>query len=151
MADLTANANLRLLGDAVFSEKWYLNTSVANQIYKGQPAMLDVSVTGLYITPFVAALTVVPTDVCLGIAAMGAKVALGDPLTTEIEVYVGPSVVGFVSAVFTTADLGKTVYMSDSGTLSAVAGAHPLLGTLIKVEDGYCYVRLSTPALNSGA
>lgn len=150
MADLTYDAQLRLLGESK-SEKWHLDTSGAQTIYKGQPMMIDQSVDTLNARGFVDATVVDPADVILGIAAEGKSVVSGGDETTEIEIYVWPSIIGFKSAVFTNADLGKTVYMSDSGTLSATAADNPEIGTLDKVEDGYCYVRLSTPHIPSGA
>jgi hypothetical protein len=54
--------------------------------------------------------------------------------------------------VFDTADLGKTVYMSDSGTLADMVYAdNPEIGILRKVEDGYCYVELTTPKIPTRA
>ena len=70
---------------------------------------------------------------------------------TELEVYVAPAIVGFKSTVFTNADLGKTVYMSDSATLSGTASDNVQIGKLHKVQDGYCYVELTTPQVNGGA
>jgi hypothetical protein len=153
MADLTQNSNLRFLGgmDNVVSEKWYIDTSVANKFFEGQGVMIDQSADTVNATPFVDAITVLTTDVCLGVAAEGKTVVLGDPETTEIEVYVGPTVVGFPSTVFANGDIGKLVYQSDSGTLSATGTANFYLGKLEKVEDGYCYVLLAGPALNSAA
>src|SRR3972149_1126326 len=118
MADLTAAAPLRVLGEAV-TEKFALDSSAAQNVYKGQPLIL--TATDL-VNPqgFVTATVVAATDVFVGIAAENKSVALGDAETIEksgIEAYVGPSIVGFKSTVFTDADLGKTVYMSDSGTV----------------------------------
>lgn len=149
MADLTFDAQLRLLGESK-SEKFTLDTSAAQTIYKGQPLLLSATDT-VNAIGFVDAVVVAATDVCLGIAAEGKSVAAGAAETTEIEVYVWPSIIGFKSAVFTTADLGKTVYMSDSGTLSATVADNPQIGTLHKVEDGYCYVQLTTPQICAGA
>jgi hypothetical protein len=153
MADLTADANIRLLGEAK-TEKWFLNTTTAvRQAFKGQPMIIDQSVDTLNAEPFVTATVVAATDVCLGIAAEGKTVILNDPEKTEIEIYTYPSIVGFKSTVFTTADLGKEVYMSDSATLVGVAGIaqNPWIGQLFKVEDGYCYVKLNTPVVCAGA
>jgi len=94
---------------------------------------------------------VATTDVFVGIAAENKAVASGDPENTEIELYVGPTIVGFKSAVFTEADLGKTVYMSDSGTLSTTASQNPQIGKLWRVQDGYAFVQLSAPQICAGA
>jgi len=150
MADLTADAPLRFLGETK-SEKWGVDTSVAQAIYKGQPILIDQSVDAVYATPFVTAVVVDPADVVLGIAAHGLVLAAGAAEETELEVYVEPTIVGFKSAVFDTADIGKLVYMSDSGTLSTTAADNPLIGRLVKVEDGYNYVALSTPVIPAGA
>jgi hypothetical protein len=150
MADLTYDANIRLLGESK-SEKWHLDTSGAQTIYKGQPMFIDQDVDALNARGFVDADVVAATDVCLGIAAEGKSVAAGSAETTEIEVYVWPSIIGFRSTVFDNADLGKTVYMSDSATLSETAADNPEIGTLHKVEDGYAYVALTTPKITAGA
>lgn len=151
MADLSTNAPLRFKGTPV-SERWYLDTSTAQTIYRGQPMMIDQNVDAANARGYVDATVVAATDVILGIAAEGKVVTSGAAETTEIEVYVGPTWVGFKSTVFTTADLGKTVYMLDSGTLADMVYAdNPEIGILRKVEDGYCYVELTTPLIPSRA
>jgi len=65
----------------------------------------------------------------------------------EIEIYTWPSIVGFQSAVFTDADVGDTVYMSDSGTLSATPDDNPQIGKLHRVVDGYAYVQIVSPQI----
>jgi hypothetical protein len=146
MADLTANAPLRFKGTPV-SERWYLDSSAAQHPYRGGPMMIDASEDTNNARAYLDATTVAPTDVILGIAAEEKIVAAGDAETKEIEVYVAPTWVGFKSTVFTTNDdLGKTVYMSDSGTLADMVYAdNPEIGILRKIEDGYCYVELTTP------
>ena len=97
-------------------------------------------------------MTVAATDVFVGIAAEGKTVASGAAETTEITCYVEPTIVGFKSAVYTNgADLGKTVYMSDSGTLSATVGDNPQIGILHLVRDGYAWVKLVSPQICTGA
>jgi hypothetical protein len=146
MADLTANAHLRFKGTPV-AERFNLDTSTAQTLYRGQPVMIDVSVDTENARGYVDATVVAPADVILGIAAEGKQVAQGDLETKEIEVYVAPTWVGFKSSVFTSNDdIGKTVYMSDSGTLADMVYAdNPEIGILRKIEDGYCYVELTTP------
>lgn len=146
MADLTANAPLRFKGTPV-SERWFLDSSAAQTVYRGQPMLIDASEDTENARGFVDATTVAPTDVILGIAAEGKVVAAGDAETKEIEVYVAPTWVGFKSTVFSSNDdLGKTVYMSDSSTLADMVYAdNPEIGILRKIEDGYCYVELTTP------
>lgn len=152
MSNLQADAPLRFLGQSV-SERFPVDTAYAVTIYKGQPMIIDQSSDAENAMPWVDARVVAPTDVCLGIAAEGKVIAAGDAESDKnvIEVYVGPTVVGFKSTVFTNADLGKVVYMSDSGTLSETAADNPQLGKLAKVEDGYAYVELSTPQICAGA
>ena len=151
MADLSANAPLKFKGTLV-SERWILDTSAAMTVYRGQPMMIDQNVDPANARGFVDSVTVAPTDVILGIAAEGKTVASGDAETTEIEVYIAPTIVGFLSAVFDNADIGKKVYMVDSGTLADMVYAdNPEIGKLIKVEDGYCYVALTTPLIPASA
>jgi len=151
MSDLTANAPLRFKGTPV-SERWYLDTSTAQTIYRGQPMMIDQNVDAANARGYVDATVVAPDDVILGIAAEGKTVASGDSETKEIEVYVAPTWVGFRSTAFDNSDLGKPVYMSDSGTLAdTVYADNPEIGILRKIEDGYCYVELTTPKIPSRA
>lgn len=153
MADLTANAPLRIWGEA-HTERFHCDSSSAFTIYKGQPLIIDQNVDTLYVDPFVTATVVASTDVCVGIAAEGKSVASGASETDAdswIEAYVGPTIVGFKSTVFTNADLGKTVYMSDSATLSTTSSQNPQIGKLHRVEDGYAYVELTTPQVCGSA
>ena len=151
MADLTANAYLKIQGEA-HTERWVLDNSAAQTIYKGQPMIMDLSEDTVYIRGFVDATTVAATDIFIGIAAEGATVATTDTETdNEIDVYVEPTIVGFPGSVFTDADVGDTIYMSDSATLSATAGDNPMIGKLVRVRDGFQYVRLSSPTICSGA
>lgn len=151
MADLTKNAPLRIWGEP-HTQHWTLDNSAAQTIYKGHPMILDKSEDTLYARGFLDATVVAATDTFLGIAKEPATVLTTDTETdNEIELYVQPSVVGFKSAVFTDADVGATVYMSDSGTLSTTAADNPEIGELIRVKDGYAYVRLATPNICTGA
>ena len=151
MADLTANAPLRFWGETT-SEKWVLDNSAAQTIYKGHPMILDVGTDTVYLRGFLDATTVAATDIFVGIAAEPKDVATGDTeIDNEIEVYIQPTVVGFKSAVFTDADVGDPVYMSDSSVLSATAGDNPMLGKLQRVIDGYAYVQLISPTICAGA
>jgi hypothetical protein len=151
MADLTANASLRFWGQA-FTEKWVLDNSAAQTIYTGHPMIMDLSEDTVYARGFLDATTVAATDIFLGIAAEPATVATTDTETdNEIEFYVYPTILGFKSAVYTDADVGDTVYMSDSGTLSATAGDNPEIGKLKRVRDGYAYVILSSPTICASA
>lgn len=152
MADLTANAPLRFLGE-IYTEYFTLDTAADRHVYKGQPLMVDqdVDATG-NVVQFVDAVVVAATDVFMGIAAEEKTVESGDAETTKVLAYVGPTIVGFKSAVFTAgADNGGEVYMSDSGTLSKTIGDNPRIGKLHGVWDGYAWVELSTPYICAGA
>lgn len=151
MADLTADAPLRFMGEPK-SEVWTLDNSVAQTVYKGQPMIIDGNVDTVYLRGFVDATVVAATDIFIGVAAEGCTVATTDTETdNEIEVYTWPTIIGFKSTVYTDADVGDTVYMSDSGTLSATAADNPQIGKLHRVLNGYAYVQLITPQICSGA
>lgn len=151
MADLTANAPLRIWGEAT-SEKWVLDNSAAQTVYKGHPMIMDLSADTVYPRGFLDATTVAATDIFIGIAAEPKVVATTDTETDNvIEIYIQPTVIGFKSAVFTDADVGDPVYMSDSATLSATVGDNPVLGKLQRVLDGYAYVQLISPTICAGA
>ena len=151
MADLTADAYLKIWGEAI-TDKWVLDNSAAQTIYKGQPMIMDLSEDTVYIRGFVDATTVAATDIFIGIAAESATVATTDTETDNvITIYMEPTIVGFPGAVFTDADVGDTIYMSDSATLSATVGDNPVIGKLVRVKDGFQYVRLSSPTVCTGA
>jgi len=151
MADLTANASLRVWGQA-YTEKWVVDNSVAQTIYKGGPMIMDLDVDTVYPRMFVDATVVAATDIFIGIAAEPKTVATTDTETdNEVEIYVWPTILGFKSAVYTDADVGDTVYMSDSATLSATAADNPMLGKLHRVRDGYAYVQIISPTICTGA
>src|SRR3972149_1851455 len=117
MTDLTMDAPLRFKGEAKL-EKFTLDSSGAATWYKGQPMIIDQDVDAENVRGFVTATVVAATDVFVGIAAEKKVVAAADVETNEIECYTYPSIVGFKDSTLTNADLGKTIYMSDSGTLS---------------------------------
>lgn len=145
MADLTKDSPIHFLGEAK-TEKFEVDSLAAQVFYKGVGVIIDQNVDTTHVHT-AAAITCVDGDVFIGIAAEGKTVVAGErEKDNTIEVYVTPSIVGFPSAVFTDADIGKTVYMSDTATLSASNGAYPCIGKLFKVEDGYAYVELITPA-----
>lgn len=147
MADLTYNADLRFKGET-HTEIFPVHTGSAQTIYKGQPLIFNATDTSHAIA-FVTSINIAATDVCIGIAAEGKSFVSGaEEAKSTIEVYVGPTIVGFKSTVFTTNDsLGDIVYATDSGTLSATHSDNPELGTLYLIEDGYCYVKLSSPRI----
>lgn len=151
MADLTRDASLRFDGPK-FTEEWVLDNSAAQTVYRGQPMILDISEDTVYPRIFIDSVTVAADDIFMGIAASGATVATTDTETdNKIDIYVEPTVVGFKGTTFTNADVGDTMYMSDSGTLSSTAADNPMIGKLTKVKDGYQFVRLSQPTVTTGA
>lgn len=155
MADLTAAAPLRFWNlEDCHIRKWVLDNSAAQTIYRGQPMILDVSEDTVYPRGFVTATVTATTDVFVGIALENATVATADTETAnKIEILLS-GIVGFKSAVYTDANVGATVYMSDSSTLSATASQNPQIGSLVFVEDGYAYVMINptgAPTVCSGA
>lgn len=153
MADLTKNAPLRLWSERLAAtERWGVDSSSAQTIYKGQPMIIDQSADTVYLTPFVDAVVVAATDIFIGIAASAFSQASGAVEgAEELEVYVWPTILGFKSTVYTDADVGDTVYMSDSGTLSATAADNPQIGKLHRVVDGYAFVQIISPTICAGA
>lgn len=151
MADLTRDASLRFIGEVV-TDEWVLDNSAVQTIYRGHPMILDISADTVYARGFVDATTVASDDIFIGIAMAGKTVATTDTETANtILIAVEPSIVGFKGTVFTDADVGDTVYMSDSSTLSATAADNPMLGKLWRVKDGYQFVQLSSPTITTGA
>jgi hypothetical protein len=151
MTDLTYDLPLRIKGEAK-TEKFFIETTAARQFYKGMPCWIDQTLTSKNVIPLLDASDVDPTDICVGIAAESKATAAGAAETTEIEVYTFPSIVGFKSTVFTTnASLGKTIYITASNALTLTATNAAQIGTLFKVEDGYCYIALTTPQICASA
>ena len=146
MADLTRNQPLRFNSDQVQVRKWRLDSSAAQHVYQGEPLIIDVSEDTVYLRHYLDAVVLVDiTDVFVGFALEEKNVAAGDAeADTEINV-LWSGIVGIKSAVFTDADVGKTVMMTDSGTLAAgVAAAGQLqIGKLVYVEDGYAYILIN--------
>ena len=154
MADLTANAYLKIQGEAT-TDVWNLDSSIAQTIYKGQPIYLDISADTVNVTGFLNSQTVAADDIFIGIAAEGSAVrGIGASETSEeseILVYMEPTIVGIPGSTFTDADVGDTMYPSDSATLSGTAADNPEIGKLVRVEDGFQFVRLSSPTVCTGA
>ncbi len=143
MADLTNDAYLEVVPDAR-SEQLLMDTSAAQTIYKGCPVIIDQSVDTLHVRT-AAGVTVAVGDVFVGIAAGEVEVDAGDAETTRVELYTDGTIVGFKSAVFSNADMGKAVFMSDTATLTAAAGTYPEIGNLYLVKDGMAYVKINAP------
>ena len=146
MTDLTASATLRLMGPA-YTEKWVVDNAAAHTFYKGQPMMIGMADT-VYVHGFLDADTVAADDVCIGICAEDITVATTDTEADNVmTIYVGPTILGFKSTVYTDANVGATVYMSDSGTLSATYSDNPQIGKLVRVANGFAFVELTTPQI----
>jgi len=148
MAELTQGRDLsNRRPSALFTERFNVDTSVARTIYRGQPVILDKSVDTVNIVGWVAAVTLVTAvDVFIGIANENITVAAGDlEVTKEIDV-ITDGEVGFQSAAFTDADVGKTVVFTDSGTLAVGTGSATqcTAGKITRVANGYVYVQLTT-------
>ena len=156
MADLSNDAPLRFLGEPI-SRQFSMDSSGTYKTYKGEGVVIDASVDTTHVHT-ARSLTLVDGDVFMGIAAEGHTTTSGDSESDPaslINLYVGPSIVGFKSTVFTDADLGKAVGMSDTGTLvtygagvrnpASTGGAYPRIGFLHRVQDGYAFVQLETP------
>lgn len=153
MANLIGDANLRFADDKMLLATWTLDSSAAQTVFKGQPMILDVSEDTVNARGFVDATVVDPADVFLGIANEGTFVLIGAAENHKIELIMA-GLVGFASTVFTNADVGKTVYMSDSATLSVTAADNPEIGILAFVNEGYAYVSINpnrAPKICSGA
>ena len=148
MAELTQGRDLsNRRPSALFTERFNVDTSVARSIYRGQPVIQDKSVDTVNIVGWVAAVTLVTAvDVFIGIANENITVAAGDlEVTKEIDV-ITDGEVGFQSAAFTDADVGKTVVFTDSGTLAVGTGSATqcTAGKIARVANGYVYVQLTT-------
>lgn len=148
MTALSADAPLRFKGE-VKTEIFILDTSRTQKIYKGGGIIIDQNVDSLLVQS-AEGVTMVTSDVFIGIAAEAKSVIAADFENVEIQVFVWPSIIGFKDAVLTNASLGKVVSMSDTATLSVAAvGAYPRIGKLFKVEDGYAYVELDSPFIQT--
>lgn len=148
MADISAAVPLRFRWDnQVFIEKWVCDNSANATWYRGSPAILDASEDTVYVRPYSSSVTLANGDAVVGICLEDKSVLTTDTETSNVIQVAGPgSVIGFKSTALTNADVGKAVGLTGSATLGAVvitglATACPL-GYLIRVEDGYCYVRL---------
>ncbi len=151
MADLSADGYVKVWGEA-FTEEWPLDSAAAQTVYRGQPVILIVGTDTVNAAAFVTATVVDSADIFLGVAAEGQTVATTDiDGGKKVSVYMEPTILGFQGSVYTDADVGDTIYMSDSGVLSATAADNPMLGKLHRVVDGYTYVQLITPTVTAGA
>jgi len=147
---MTEDRALRFLGEPT-SIRCVLDNSSAYTIYKGEAGVLDQ--TGDTSYPIAQKeITVAAADICIGIAAEQCEVKTSDrEKDNVIEFYTWPSIVGFKSTVFDLTDLEATVYQDGDGLLTATAADNPEIGTVFWVENGWVYVKLSTPTICTGA
>ena len=157
MTDLSNDAYIKISGEGK-TETFFIDTAIAKTIYKGQPVVLFKSAGDIVnVVGWISGGTydLAATDIFLGIAAEKKTVLVGAVENTEIAVYVSPTIVGFkdASPVFTNADIGKAVCMSDSATLVAIAGVanSPQIGVVWRHEDDFTYVKLITPFICTGS
>lgn len=153
MADISANQPLRFRKNTVNEETIVLDNSSAQTIYRGHALVIDQNVDSIYAVLFDSNLTLSTGDVILGIALEGFTVLTADTETdNKIKYATWGSVIGFLMSqfgTFTDADMGDVVYLSDSGTLTVTASTYLKIGVIQKIEDGYVYVRLTTPDQNA--
>lgn len=147
MADLSRDIQLRFRYPAQLKlERFALDNSAAQTIYRGQPMIIDASADTVNPRGWLGATTLVTgNDIVIGIANEPKTVRTTDiELDNEIEIITAGEV-GFPSAVFTDADVGKAIAFSDSGTLIAAAQAANRcpIGRLTRVVDGFAYIELT--------
>ena len=152
MADLTQNGSLRFWNGNRNIEQITADTTAAFAGFKGAPLVIDQNVDTLNVIVAASGVTLVDDDVFVGICAAKYAYALGDTESdAKVEYYGDGSIVGFnqtqFGSSFTNADMGKTIYMSDSGTLTSTRGSNCPIGKLHRVEDGYAYVQIVAPAV----
>ena len=149
----SANQPLRFWKDTQNLDSIVLDNSSAQTIYRGHALILDQNVDAIYAVLFDSNVTLATGDVILGIAWEPFTVLAADTETDNVIKYATwGSIPGFLMSqfgTFTDADMGDVVYLSDSGTLTVTAGSNLKIGVIHKVEDGYVYVRLTTPDQNA--
>ena len=157
MANLSADAYIKISGEGK-TETFFIDTAIAKTIYKGQPVVIFKSAGDIVnVVGWIGGGTydLGSTDIFVGIAAEQKSVLLAAVETTEIAVYVSPTIVGFkdASPVFTNADIGKAVCFSDSATLVGIAGVAncPQIGVVWRHEDGFTFVKLITPFITANS
>lgn len=153
MADITRDAPLRFRYPSLLrSEKFFLDNSAAHQVYRGQPAIIDASADTLNPQGWVSTITIsTGNDKFVGIYNEGGAVLTTDQelgLSNEFEILTRGEV-GMKAGALTDADIGKTITMSDSGTLGTTAAdsTHLPIGKLNRVIDGFAYIELTGPVV----
>lgn len=150
MTDLSQNGSLRTIRpNEVNLVKMPVDSSAAQTIYAGAPCILDIDVDSSNLVVFDSGVTLATGDAFHGIAAEKNVVALGDlEADNYIELYGDGTVLGFNmtqfgGVAFTNADVGDSIYMSDSGTLTQTSASNLLIGELKRVEDGFAFIKLA--------
>jgi len=141
MANISADQYLRVYGEAHLG-RWTLDNSAAQVAYIGSPMILDVSEDTVYPRIFDSNVTLQATDVFIGYAGEAKTVATTDTETDNvIDIYEDPTYVGLPAGSITDADVGKSLYMSDSGTFSTTASTNLKVGTVFRVVDSTVFIR----------
>ena len=157
MAAVTADVSMRVYGDE-YTHKFILDTSSAAACtgFKGEALVIEI-VAGDTVNPRychgAADPHMKPTSICVGVAKEGHTNVISSPETlveNGVEAWIGPTILGWKSAVFTNADAGKAIYWL-TGVLSATATDAAPVGHLMFVEDGYAYVMLEGSKVSTGA
>ena len=95
MADLTANAPLRFKGE-MKAQRWVLDNSAAQTIYKGHPMIIDIGTDTSYPRLFDSGVTLATGDAFIGFAAEYCNVLTTDTETdNKIDIVRPPSILGF--------------------------------------------------------
>jgi predicted RecA/RadA family phage recombinase len=141
MADISRNVYVRWHGEEAFA-RWVLDNSAAQEIYIGSPMWLDISEDTVYPRTYLAASTPATGDVFVGFALEPKSVATADTETdNEIKISEPGSIVGLPAAALTDADVGKAIYMSDSGVVDLTSAGAIQVGVLRRVVDGYAFIK----------
>ena len=150
MTDLTADAFIATFGLPALEDVRPADSSAAQEIFKGSPLIIDQSADTANVRIFDSNVTLVATDVFVGISTGALSVALGDLESGKrAGFYTKNTIVGFRSTVFSAGDEGKAVYMSDSAVLTASAATNLHIGKVHKIIDGYVYVELDAPSIQA--
>jgi len=142
MADISADRYLEIYGESHIG-RWVLDNSAAQTVYVGSPLMLDISEDTVYLRIFDSNVTPATGDVFVGFAAEGKVVATTDTeVDNIIDVYEAPTIVGVPKNSLTDADVGKDIYMSDSGTVTTTSASNLKIGRLHRVVGDFAFIEV---------
>lgn len=142
MADISTNQYMKAFGE-LHTEKMVLDNSAAQEVFEGTPMFVDISEDTSYIRQFVNAVTLATGDAFIGFAAEYCNVETTDTeVDNKIDVIRAPSIIGFAKTGLTRANIGDSIYMSDSGTFTTTAGSNLKVGTIHEVKDDWVYIQL---------